>query len=122
MPIEDPRAAIAAIWINPIPVKGEPGAVIRATITSIAGVGRNGMMFPPMLTKKTSKSGFPLNNDTRESIMGKVDNGEPSGWPSAKQPYLKKPRKKVERLANQVIGTEATAGWIPYNTSPFQGD
>ncbi len=56
------------------------------------------MMFPPMLTKKTSKSGFPLNNDTRESIMGKVDSGEPSGWPSAKQPYLKKPRKKVEQL------------------------
>ena len=92
MPIEDPRAAIAAIWINPIPMKGEPGAVIRATITSIAGVGRNGMMFPPMLTKKTSKSGFPLNNETRESIMGKADSGEPSEQLLAKQSYLKKPR------------------------------
>jgi hypothetical protein len=77
LPIEDPRAAIAAIWISPMPVKGEAGAVIRATMTSIAGVGRNGTMFPPILTKKTSKSGFPLNNETRESMMGKADSGEP---------------------------------------------
>jgi len=75
-----------------MPVKGEAGAVIRATMTSIAGVGRNGTIFPPMLTKKTSKSGFPLNNETRESIMGKADSVEPSGQALAKQSYLKKPR------------------------------
>ena len=92
MPIEEPRAAIAAIWISPIPVKGEEGAVIRAMMTSIAGVGRNGTIFPPILTKKTSKSGFPLNNETRESIMGKADSGEPSEQALAKQSYLKKPR------------------------------
>ena len=92
MPIEEPRAAIAAIWISPIPVKGEAGAVIRAMMTSIAGVGRNGTIFPPILTKKTSKSGFPLNNETRESIMGKADSGEPSEQALAKQSYLKKPR------------------------------
>ena len=92
MPNEEPRAAIAAIWISPILVKGEEGAVIRAMMTSIAGVGRNGTIFPPILTKKTSKSGFPLNNETRESIMGKADSGEPSKQALAKQSYLKKPR------------------------------
>jgi len=90
LPIEDPRAAIAAIWISPIPVKGEAGAVIRATMTSIAGVGRNGTIFPPMLTKKTSKSGFPLNNETRESTMGKADSGEPSEQPLGEAILLEK--------------------------------
>jgi len=61
-------------------------------MTTIAGVGRNGTIFPPILTKKTSKSGFPLNNETRESMMGKADSEEPSERPLAKQSYLKKSR------------------------------
>ncbi len=40
-----------------MPVKGELGAVINATMTSIAGVGRKGTKFPPILTKKTSSRG-----------------------------------------------------------------
>ena len=57
--------------MSPVPVKGEAGAVIKARITSIAGVGKNGITFPLRLTKKTSRSGFPLNSDTIESIRGK---------------------------------------------------
>jgi hypothetical protein len=47
-------------------------------MTNIAGVGKKGITFPLMLTKKTSRSGLPLNSDTRLSIKGKDDSGEPS--------------------------------------------
>ncbi len=47
-------------------------------MTNIAGVGKKGITFPLMITKKTSRSGFPLNSDTRLSIKGKDDSGEPS--------------------------------------------
>ncbi len=59
---------MAAIWISPIPVKEESGAVTSATIMRRDGVGKKGMMFPAMLAKKTSRSGFPLKKDTAQSM------------------------------------------------------
>jgi len=54
-------------------MNGELGTVTKASMTSVAGVGRKGTTFPPILTEKTSKRGFPPRNAKRESMKGNAD-------------------------------------------------